>query len=226
MIAARRSLSDDSGFTIAEFLIAIAIFGLVLAAVAGFFMTATKSFSLNQSVGGNAKTASNGMNEVSRILRAATENPVSGQSLNDPAFSSATGESVTVYAYVNLASSAELPVKVTFSLDANRNLIETKYNAYALSPGYWGFSTVASSTRNLGGAVVTRTGSNPFLFTYLDVNNQPIAIPTGGYTTSNLRSIAAVRVTLTVGKSATGDSSNVTLQNTVGLPNLPLARSL
>lgn len=225
MIGARR-FRQDAGFTVAEFLVAITIFGVVLAAVAGFFVTATKSFSLNQSVGTNSKTASNGMNEISRILRAATENPVSGQALNDPAFTTATPESVTVYAYVNLASSAEQPVKVTFSVDANRNLIETKYNAYALSPGYWGFSTSASSTRNLGGKVVTQTGSNPSLFTYLGVDNQPLPIPSGGYTTGNLRSIAAVRVTLTLSATAAGNSSNVTLQNTVGMPNLPLSRSL
>ncbi|MDR6971507.1 type II secretion system protein [Leifsonia shinshuensis] len=225
MITRRHPKADD-GFTIAEMLVAMAILGLLLAMVAGFFSLTTKAFTQNQQIGGNAKSASNVMNEISRILRAATENPVSGQALNDPAFVSATPESVTVYAYVNLASSLEQPVKVQFSLDAKRNVVETKYAAYSISPGYWGFQTSPSSVRTLGGTVVTQTGSNPSLFTYLGVDGTAIAIPAGGYTTNNLRSIAAVRVTLTVSGTAAGNSSNVTLQNTVGLPNLPLARTL
>ncbi len=198
---------------------------VVLAMAGGFFAGAERSFTLNKTIGGNTSSAANGMNEMSRILRAATENPVKNQVLNDPAFVAATPESVTVYAYVNLSSSTEQPVKVQFSLDTNRNLIETTWAGYVISAGYWGFQTTPLSTRRLAGTVVNQTGSNPFLFTYLDVNGVAITIPSGGYTTANLRSIAAVQVTLTIGTSATATKSTVTLQNTVGLPNLPLART-
>ena len=164
------------------------------------------------------------MNEMSRILRAATENPVKNQVLNDPAFVAATPESVTVYAYVNLSSSTEQPVKVQFSLDTNR-IIETHWSGYVISAGYWGFNATPASTRTFAATVVTPGTSGPFMFSYLRSDGSAVSIPPGGITNlTDLRSIAAVKVTLVLGTSSSA-TTTVTLQNTVGLPNLGIART-
>jgi prepilin-type N-terminal cleavage/methylation domain-containing protein len=216
--------SRESGFTLVELLIAMLVFGILLTMVVGFFSTSNKAYVENQSIGGNTRSASDGMNEISRFLRAATTNPVIGQQINSPAFVAASNESVTFYAYVNLTSATEQPVEVRFSLDSNRNLVETEWASYLISPGYWGYSTTPSSSRILANSVAPQSGSNPYLFTYLAPDGTTIAIPTGGYTTAQLATIASVQVTLTIGKSVTSTTA-VTLQNTVGLPNLAIART-
>jgi prepilin-type N-terminal cleavage/methylation domain-containing protein len=228
-----RERAGERGLTLVELLIAMLLLGLVLFMVVGFFSSANRAFTQSNAVGGNTKAASNGMNEISRILRAATQNPVQGQALSSPAFvplgtagQIVTGnETVTVYAYVNLDSATEQPVKVQFSLDSNRNLIETKWAGYVISPGYWGFQSTPVSTRIFAATVVNRTGSNPYLFTYLKTDGTALTVPAGGFSDSDLRSIAAVQVTLGVGTSATVNSSTVVLQNTVGLPNIGLSRT-
>jgi hypothetical protein len=166
------------------------------------------------------------------VIRAATENPVSGQSLNDPAFSSPsteplTGESVTLYAYVNLNSAAQQPVKIRLALDSSRRLVETVWPATVLSPGFFGFTTtVPTSTRIMAGTVAPQVAGGPALFTYLLADGTVLPIPaTGTFTAAQLRTIAAVAVNLTLQASATNSQSAVTLQNTVGMPNLPLTRT-
>jgi len=220
----RAAASGESGFTLTELLVAMVVMGVVLSMVVGFFSSAGRAFTLNQTTSGNTRAASNGMNEISRILRAATENPVQGQTVDSPAFVTATNESVTVYAYVNLTSSTEQPIKVQFSIDSNRNLVETEWASYVIAAGYWGYATTPSFTRILASSIVNRVAPNPYLFTYLASDGTTIPIPSGGYTSTNLSSIAAVQVSLTIGKTATA-SSTVSLQNTVGLPNLAIART-
>jgi prepilin-type N-terminal cleavage/methylation domain-containing protein len=220
----RSAMSSEKGFTLTELLVAIVVMGVILAMVVGFFSSASKAFTQNQTISGNTRAASNGMNEISRILRAATQNPVQGQPVNSPAFVTATNESVTVYAYVNLTSSTEQPVKVQFSIDSNRNLVETQWASYVIASGYWGYAATPSFTRILASSIVNRVAPNPYLFTYLAADGTTIPIPTGGFTTTNLSSIAAVQVNLTIGKTANA-SSTVSLENTVGLPNLAIART-
>ncbi len=230
MICTWRTIRDrvdrpEAGLSLVELIVAMALLSLVLLLVMGFFMSGTNAYLLGQTIDTNTRNAANGMNEISRYLRAATDNPVQNQPINDPAFTEANNEAVTFYAYVNLASSTEQPVKVRFSLDAARRVIETRWSSYVISSGYWGFNTTPVSTRIFSNTVVNQTGSNPFVFTYLKADGTTVAVPTGGIIDPNvLRTIAAVRLTMQLGTSATATSS-VTLQNTVGLPNLGIART-
>ena len=71
----------------------------------------------------------------------------------------------------------------------------------------------------------SQTGTAPWTFTYLDANNNPITTGAGAAggvanVKTTLATIAAVQVSLTVLTKLGVTDHAVTLQNTVGLPNL------
>ena len=220
-----RMKRDESGIGLVELLVAMLIFGIVITLVANMYVSMTRTVQIGGSVNNSTKAASLGMNELSRVIRFATGNPVSGQPIDDPAFVEAGRETITVYSYVDTVSSAVQPVKVKFSLDASRRLIETRYAAYSLSGGYWGFSSTPLWTRTLTGQVMAPGAGEPYLFTYLQDDGTAIAVPAAGLASSQFSAIAAVQVTLKL-KADDGTTANpVVLQNTVGLPNLGIHRT-
>jgi len=221
-----RLAHDEHGLGLIELLVSMVLLGVICLVVSGFYISTIRTVSHTGSLAGNTREASNGMNEASRVLRAATENPVVSQQLSDPAFVSASTESVTIYAYVNLGSSTQAPIKIRLEVDANRQLVETQWAASGSTNGYFTFTNpTPTSTRILAGTVAAQAGTAPYLFTYLLANGVELPVPAGGFTVAQLRTIAAVTVTLTVQGSTTDARSAVTLQNTVGLPNLPLFRT-
>jgi len=144
----------------------------------------------------------------------------------------AMADKVRLYAYINLNGSSELPVMIELSV-SNGSLIEKRWAASQNAAGYWLFpaaTTTPSSTRTIASYVVpSAAAGGSQLFTFIKTDNSTIAIPSGptGITdATTLRSIAAVTVSLTVRRSATDTSQQVTLQNTVGIPNLGLARTM
>jgi type II secretory pathway pseudopilin PulG len=218
---------DERGITLAELIIAIGLLSLFATVLTSLYVSSIRAMSVGRDVHQNTGQASNAMNELSRVIRAGTDNPVRGQALNDPAFyNKATATEIYIYAYINLDSSAELPVMINFQRNSQGVLIERRWPATLDANGYWKFpdpaSTVPASTRT----VASTLPSTP-LFTYLKSDNTVIPIPVGGITDPNtLRSIAAVTVSLTIQSSLTDTSQKVTLQNTVGIPNLGIPRSL
>ena len=221
----------DQGMSLIELLVSIMITGILGVVVTGLYASTVTTSARVSSVSENTRQAANGMNEMARVIRAATENPVQGQALNDAAFVSTAAiplaaEAVTVYAYVNLDSATEQPIKVRFSLDAERRLVETQWASIPLAGGYFSFETVPRSTRILASTVAPAGVGRPPLFRYLLVDGSELTLPASGTpTAAQLRSIAAVHVTLTMQQGLTADDSAVTLENTVGMPNLPLTRT-
>jgi type II secretory pathway pseudopilin PulG len=219
----------DGGITLVELLVSMTLLGIVITVVFGLYLSTMRTSDATKNLSNNTKSASNGMNEVARVIRAATDNPVAGNQLNDPAFVAITAESVVVYAYINLDSSAQTPVMIRLSLDANRRLIESRWPSTALSDGNWTFplpTTTPASTRVLANTVSPHVTGSPWLFTYLLADGTALVLPaTGAPTADQLRTIAAVQVTLTVQASLTDATRSVTLLNTVGVPNLALYRT-
>lgn len=203
--------------------------GLVLTMVVGMFISVARSQALARSVSEHTGNASNAMNEAARVIRAATENPVSGTSISDPAFVAASDESVTVYAYINTDSTAERPVMIRLSVDSERRLVESRWPATALSSGYWGFpckpavacTATPDSTRVL--AAVVAAGSTPFR--YVQSDGTVLSVPGAGFTVEQLATISAVTVSLTMQSTIADASHPVTLVNTVGIPNLGRTRT-
>lgn len=227
MIASERE--HERGISLVELLVAMMLFGLILTLVGGMFVAVARNQALARGISQNTGNASNAMNESARVIRAATENPKSGSATSDPAFVDASAESVTVYAYINTDSTAERPVMIRLSIDAQRRLVESRWPATALASGYWGFpctpgvacTTAPTTTRVLASAVAG--GSVPFR--YLQADGTEISAPAGGFPATQLATITAVTVTLTIQSSTTDASNAVTLVNTVGIPNLGRTRT-
>jgi type II secretory pathway pseudopilin PulG len=212
----------DAGISLAELLVTITIFGIMMAVVMGIFVSLTRATSLGQKTDGNVRQASNGMNEMSRIIRAGTNNPVQNAAPT-PAFGDASRESLTIFAFVNFTDTTQRPIRVTFSIDTKRRLLETTTQATALGSGYWSFTgaTSTSATRVIATAVAPQQGADPALFTYLGADGTVIAPQaSGSLLPTEWPLVAAVQVTLKVKNSSTSTDTGVTLQNTIGIPNL------
>lgn len=233
----KRSLREDRGLTLVELLVAITIFGILLTLVASLYSGALRTVGLSRELVGNTKNVSTAMNETSRVIRAATENPVGAQVLNDPAFVVAEPDDVVVYAYINLDSSAEKPVMIRLRVDKTTgNFVESRWPATPLADGKWQFTANPCETVNVPGgctapasiriiaSAISPYTSGDYTFTYLDSNGQAMANTSAGLALADRRLVAFVRVTLKTQFSLTDASNPVTLQNTVGIPNLGFAK--
>lgn len=215
------SARRQRGLTLIELLIAMMLTSLVAAMTIGLFISATRSSTIAQSVDGGTRQAANGMSEMTRMIRAATANPVAnpspGNPLTTPAIVSAAANSITLDAYVNLTGASESPVQVNFAVNAQGQLVETQWPAtttVAGANGNWVFSTTPSSTRILCDSVP----ASGQLFHYLVAAGTEIAPPAATDTTT-LATIRAVQIVLVINSSSQA-SAPVTLTNTVGMPNL------
>lgn len=207
--------------SLTELLVASIVLMIVLTASSSLYISAMKSMSMAGATNTNTANASNGMNELARVIRAGTSNPVVDKSLDEPAFLEAKPESVILYSYVSLDPAVPKPVMTHFYLNSERQLVEDRWPATGPLNGYWSFPSPfpgnAKYTPPQSSRILTTTvppaGSAASLFTYYsDVQ--------GKTATTTLSSIVAVKVTLTVQQSMTNNSSPVTLENLVGIPNL------
>ena len=223
-----RFRTHDAGLSLIELLVAMLLLGVFMTMISSLYLSASRSLGQAKLLTANTRQASNGMNEVARVIRAATENPVSGHPLPDPALVEATPEAVTLYAYVNLGMTTQQPVKIRLALDVDRRLVETRWAATALGGGYFGFSGAPESSRIIAETVAPASSdpADPVLFGFRDAAGG-LLLGAGSdgtlLTSTELRSVASITVNLTVQASRTDARSAVTLQNTVGMPNVALA---
>ncbi|GAB2979892.1 PulJ/GspJ family protein [Frigoribacterium salinisoli] len=215
---AARARRGDDGISLAELLVAMMVFAILMAITGGFMVSAMRASTQARAIDESTRTATNAMTAMTRNLRAATDNPVKDVNLPAPAFETLLGSEVVFYAYVNLASSDATPVKVRYWLDG-RSLKESTTQSRRTVAGFFLF-TGTTTTRTVATSVVT--GTNLFAPVGATGADLPLATLT---TEAALRQVAAVRVRVQVGDSATSPTAT-TLVNTVGLPNLDLARTL
>lgn len=209
---------DDAGISLAELLVTMMVFAILMAITSGFMVSAMRASAQARTIDESTRAATTAMTAVTRNLRAGTDNPVAGVTLPAPAFETAAGNEIVFYAYVNLASAEASPIKVRYWLDG-RALKETTTASRRSADGFFTF-TGAASTRTLATSVVP----GPDLFTFVGATGADL--PLAGLATDVAkRQIAAVRVRVQVGPSATSPAAT-TLVNTVGLPNLDIARTL
>jgi prepilin-type N-terminal cleavage/methylation domain-containing protein len=218
----------DQGLTLVELLVAMLIFSLLLVMIGGAFSTISKTITLATNTNQNVSFSSLGMNEMSKVLRFATTNPVLGQPIDNPAFVTANNETLTVYTYVDADPTTPVPVEVTFSLDGSRRLVESRYAAYSVATGYYAFKTTPYFSRILTGIVLAPATGEPYLFTYQNASGSPLTPGSTGLSSGpsgQINQVAAVQITLKIKGNTTNGANAVILTNTVGLPNLGIARS-
>ncbi|WP_420897956.1 PilW family protein [Cryobacterium frigoriphilum] len=217
-----RPRTNEQGLSLVELLVSMLLLGIVTAMVTGLYVSAMRTVTHAQMLSANTRSVSNGMNEMARVVRGATENPVLGLALNAPALEDARDESVTFYSYVNLGTAVAVqPVKIRLSLDASRRLVETQFAAVPLTSGFFGFASTPLSSRILTETVAP--AGTPQLFTYLKADGTVLVPTTAGLTEAERRLVTAIRISVTVTNGSTDARSWVTLRNTVGMPNVGLS---
>ncbi|WP_420369026.1 PulJ/GspJ family protein [Curtobacterium sp. L1-20] len=228
--AAVRAHRDERGITLAELLVAMSL-SLVVLTIAGSFLVASQKASVTAgSVSQNTRAASVAMNEMGRVLRAATDNPVPTGDDSQYAFQYASATSVRFFAYVNLDSTLSQPVQVQLTLDpATKRLTETKWAGTAVSGNlsYYTFPLAGGST--LSAAPTSRrtlasSVTNSAAFTFQDASGNVLGSSTSPVAATDLPNIRTVTVTVSVGASST-DPNTVTLTNTASMPNIVMGAS-
>jgi type II secretory pathway pseudopilin PulG len=228
--AAVRAHRDERGITLAELIVAMSL-SLVVLTIAGSFLVASQKASVTAgSVSQNTRAASVAMNEMGRVLRAATDNPVPTGDDSQYAFQYASATSVRFFAYVNLDSTLSQPVQVQLTLDpATKRLTETKWAGTAVSGNlsYYTFPLAGGST--LSAAPTSRrtlasSVTNSAAFTFQDASGNVLGSSTSPVATTDLPNIRTVTVTVSVGASST-DPNTVTLTNTASMPNIVMGAS-
>jgi hypothetical protein len=195
--------------------------------VVSVFSSFTSSFSEQRAETDSTNIAGIGMNEVTKVIRAGTI--IDRETLDDlPIFVDASDESMVLYSYLAEDSFDPAPIRVRFSIDANRQLVESRWSATRGAEG-WTFPALTATPdfqKVVARKIIARTSAEVAagrsrLFTYLDIAGNPIATPV---TSANRGNIASVKVTMNVQADDTGQASPVEIQNRVGLPNLTASR--
>ncbi|MGV8852776.1 MAG: prepilin-type N-terminal cleavage/methylation domain-containing protein [Rhodoglobus sp.] len=213
---------EESGVTLSELIVTIALMSMLLAMVMTIFVTFTKTFADERSATSNTAGATIAMNELTRVIRSGTENPAAATTLNDPVFSYAGTERVILQAYLDTDASSPKPVKVEFLITTDRTLIERRWNAQLLSTGYFTFEPTMASERTVVRQI--SAGTIP-IFRFFDAQNIELTPAAGAsLTLDQRRLVAAVKVSMTVQTDPSGRAKTASLENTVGIPNLGLSR--
>lgn len=203
-----------------ELLVTMMLLGLFSALVLGLVTSVTRTFTRERAATDSSSIASNGMNELTRMVRAGTGLLVTGGS-QAPVFLEAGPRTATLYSYIDTSSSSPRPLKVQFQVDGQGRLIETRWAATSAKEP-WTFSTTASSTRTIATSVVAGTQN---LFTYYKADGTLLPFAADGKLSAADREVvAAVRIQLTVQTDVSGRADPVMLRNTVSIPNLGISR--
>jgi prepilin-type N-terminal cleavage/methylation domain-containing protein len=219
-LASRRP-RGEVGVTLPELLVTMMLIGLFSALVLGLVVSVTRTFTRERAATDSASIASNGMNELTRMVRAGTGLLVTGPT-QAPVFIEAAPRTATLYSYIDTQSATPKPLKVQFSVDGQGRLIERRWSATTTKEP-WAFATTPTSTRTVATSVVP---GDTVLFSYFTAAGAPIPGTAGGgvLTVAEREQIAAVRIHLTVQTDASGKASPVALRNTVSIPNLGISR--
>ena len=130
----RRAHSAEDGVSLPELLVTMFLTGIVGVIVVGFFIAFTNTFTADRAATDSSTTAALGMNDVTRVIRAGTEIPVENQVLNIPVFERAENERMIIHAFIDTSSADPRPVKIEYYVNAQRELVERRYEAIALAP--------------------------------------------------------------------------------------------
>ncbi|WP_092091255.1 type II secretion system protein J [Curtobacterium sp. UNCCL20] len=226
---AARAHREERGLTLVELLVAMTLSLIVLTVAGSFLVSSQKASVTASSVSQNTRIASVAMNEMGRVLRAATDNPVPTGDDSQYAFQYASATSIRFFAYVNLESTLSQPVEVQLTLDpVAKTITETKWVGTAVSgnSAYYSFPLATGATLTstpTSKRILASTVASTTAFTFSDSDGDPLGA-SGAVAPSDLPNIRSVGVFVAIGSSAT-DPNRVTLTNTASLPNIVMGAS-
>ncbi len=151
----RKGKADDAGFTLIELIVAIGVFGTLMAVVGSATIAAMAAIRNTTSTSQVQQDSQNAMEWVSALLRY-TDLP-EGQVSAVPTAGAAT---ITLYSYASAGRKIDVPYRITMGVTANSNGTRTLY-ADAFTPtkaaAGWTWASTASRRRLL--TVPNGTGS-------------------------------------------------------------------
>lgn len=212
--------SGDAGVSLPELLVTMMLLGLFSALVLGLVTSVTRTFTRERAATDSSMIASNGMNELTRMVRAGTSLLVTGGT-QAPVFIDAGPRTATLYSYIDTNSKNPRPVKVQFRVDDQGRLLESRWLATSTAEP-WTFKANPDSTRTVATSVIA---GKQDLFTYFNAAGGVLPYANDGkLTLTNREAVAAVRIQLTVQTDPAGRADPVMLRNTVSIPNLGISR--
>ena len=226
---------SEAGITLVELLVAMMLLGILLSVIASLYVSALNAVSLGRTVTNNTKQVSNAMNEATRVIRAGTENPLTPPTLPAPAFVTAKKDDIIMYAFINLQSAEEQPQMIRLWVDRTTgNFRESRWAATKVTgTTRWTFPSNPCTATNVPAgctapiSTVTLATAVPasasVIFQYFQKNGDPITTPATGLVEADRKLVSSVKVTLTIQASLTDSSNPVSVENTVGMPNLGFA---
>ena len=217
----------DAGITLVELLVAMILLGIVSAIVVGLFVSGTRTAARSNAIAQSTGIASNAMNEISRVIRSSTDNPVAGSSTSTPPIIEAKSNSLTLFSNIDSSAVAVTPQIVRFTLDSSGRILEERWKPTSSSNGYFIFpalTTVATSKRYIASSVLTPTAATP-VFRYVVSpetipESAPLIAPTAGLSDAVKLTVVGVVGLIRVDAAPGPNSKPVVLENTVRLPTL------
>jgi Tfp pilus assembly protein PilW len=175
-----RTVDNENGLGLIEILVASLIGLLLMTAVGAAFVNTVKVTNFTVQNRSSTQTAANAMQEIIEVIHLATPIAVSGQVTNTPAVALGTRNSLVIYSLVDVTDPVNpAPSRVTFDIQGG-NLVDTRCVG-TLNNGFWIFTTCAStSKRTVAGTFVAPTGTQNYLFTYLDANGNVLPLTGSG----------------------------------------------
>lgn len=218
----RSRAAEEDGVSLTELIVTMMIMGVVLAIVGSMFVNVAEITANSNATTRKSSVAANIMDAVGEVVRTAANNPIIGSEDADPAIISGTGSALTLYSFVDTSAKSPELSKVGYRVDASGNLIEDRWKA-SVSQGFWTFSGTPTS-RTLGGPVSTAVGSTA-LFVYLDSLGAEIPFAATGLTFEQRKTVASIRVRVTMPNDPTTGSDPIVVVSTIGMPNLKISRT-
>lgn len=200
MIGQHGTCRRDSGSTLAEMMVVLALFTVVGLMVATTVISGQRSVQDDLNKVSGVAQAQVGLDESSKLLRTAGKPDVSTTSARQP-FVAGTATDVTFY-----ASLCSAITQVRLYVDGTDQLVER------LAPD--------SSPSQVRTRVLARPlTSGSTVFTYLQANGTPMTLTGGALTPAQLGTVSGVRLTLSVAATGGHSSLPTTVQTDVALPN-------
>jgi hypothetical protein len=214
----------EAGVTMVEIMISIMLGAIVMAMIGGFLIQTTRITSTAVQSNTSNGTASSAMQEITTIVRLATQLS-NGTSTATPPVVSATSTKLVIASLVSVTTPTDpTPVQVTFD-SSSGSIIESRCVATKVN-GFWSFSTCAStSSRNLGGPVVAPVAGENALFSYRDSTGATLALSNGVLPSTSNASVASIVVSVKMQSTGQTILPAVYLTANVGMPNIGLQQA-